>query len=52
MEAPSGTMLSEEEAHLYDRQIRLWGIDAQKKYLMNHLLSLKLTESKSKDERI
>ncbi len=24
--------ISEDEAALYDRQIRLWGVDAQKKY--------------------
>ncbi len=24
--------LSEDEAKLYDRQIRLWGVDAQKKF--------------------
>ena len=25
-------MISEDEAALYDRQIRLWGLDAQKRY--------------------
>ena len=25
-------VITEDEAALYDRQIRLWGVDAQKKY--------------------
>ena len=28
---PSKTSISEDEAALYDRQIRLWGLDAQKR---------------------
>lgn len=32
---PSKTSISEDEAALYDRQIRLWGLDAQKRQLRN-----------------
>ena len=28
----NGTAITEDEAALYDRQIRLWGLDAQKRY--------------------
>ena len=28
----NGSSISEDEAALYDRQIRLWGLDAQKRY--------------------
>lgn len=28
------SIISEEEAAQYDRQIRLWGLDAQKRYLL------------------
>jgi ubiquitin-like 1-activating enzyme E1 A len=31
MEGPSTSVLSEEEAAIYDRQIRLWGADAQRR---------------------
>jgi molybdopterin/thiamine biosynthesis adenylyltransferase len=31
--------ISEDEAALYDRQIRLWGVDAQKKYFSLFLKS-------------
>ena len=27
----NGTAITEDEAALYDRQIRLWGLDAQKR---------------------
>lgn len=30
--------ISEDEAALYDRQIRLWGVDAQKKLLASRVL--------------
>lgn len=28
----NGSTITEDEAALYDRQIRLWGLDAQKRY--------------------
>lgn len=28
----NGIELTEQEAELYDRQIRLWGLDSQKRY--------------------
>lgn len=28
----NGVELTEQEAELYDRQIRLWGLDSQKRY--------------------
>ena len=31
--ADSITSISEDEAALYDRQIRLWGLDAQKRHV-------------------
>lgn len=30
------TVISEEEAAQYDRQIRLWGLDAQKRFVHIH----------------
>ena len=32
MVAKEEVMISEAEASLYDRQIRLWGLEAQKRY--------------------
>ena len=29
------TQITEDEAKLYDRQIRLWGLDAQKRFVLN-----------------
>ena len=29
------TQITEDEAKLYDRQIRLWGLDAQKRFVQN-----------------
>lgn len=35
-----GTQLTAEEAAIYDRQIRLWGVEAQQRYLhINYILS-------------
>ena len=34
--------ISEDEAALYDRQIRLWGIDAQKKLLSSKILLINM----------
>jgi molybdopterin/thiamine biosynthesis adenylyltransferase len=33
--------ITEDEAALYDRQIRLWGVDAQKKSVLNFNAMLK-----------
>lgn len=30
----NGIELTEHEAELYDRQIRLWGLDSQKRYVI------------------
>ena len=32
--------ITEDEAALYDRQIRLWGLDAQKRYWLTIVLQL------------
>ena len=32
--------ISEDEARLYDRQIRLWGVEAQNKWIIYHILSI------------
>ena len=34
MEQSEAAPISAEEAEQYDRQIRLWGVEAQKKYVM------------------
>lgn len=34
--------ISEDEAALYDRQIRLWGVDAQKKLLASKILLINM----------
>lgn len=34
-------IISEEEAAQYDRQIRLWGLDAQKRFVDNSLTYIK-----------
>ena len=34
----NGSAITEDEAALYDRQIRLWGLDAQKRYLFTAVL--------------
>ena len=34
MEDSEATPISAEEAEQYDRQIRLWGVEAQKKYVV------------------
>lgn len=38
MKATAETELTEQEAELYDRQIRLWGLESQKRYV-NRLFS-------------
>lgn len=32
--------ITEDEATLYDRQIRLWGLDAQKRYVSTGFISI------------
>ena len=34
VDGTAGVQITEAEASLYDRQIRLWGLDAQKRYGM------------------
>ena len=38
------TQITEDEAKLYDRQIRLWGLDAQKRFVPNWFDSLYLQQ--------
>ena len=33
VETNEGAIITEDEAALYDRQIRLWGLDAQKRFV-------------------
>lgn len=35
----NGTVITEDEAALYDRQIRLWGLDAQKRLEISNVSS-------------
>jgi len=39
MVAKEEVMISEAEAMLYDRQIRLWGLGAQKRYIKQYHIS-------------
>ncbi len=36
-------VITEDEAALYDRQIRLWGVDAQKKLLSSRILLINMS---------
>ena len=35
----NGAVITEDEAALYDRQIRLWGLDAQKRLEISNVIS-------------
>ena len=40
MIAKEEVMISEAEAALYDRQIRLWGLDAQKRFVTMTMIAI------------
>lgn len=41
----NGAVITEDEAALYDRQIRLWGLDAQKRLELSNVFSCRQDSS-------
>ena len=42
----NGAVITEDEAALYDRQIRLWGLDAQKRLEISNVFSCRCVSSR------